>query len=255
MTAHTPSQPAGNLNASPHGLFRRLRREIRHLWMALSPHLRRERNRWVRRDGVAFLGALGIVPGDAVVDFGCGWGAYSLPAARLVGERGLVISVDVNVHVLSRLRRRAAAEGLPNIHAVSDLDAAKSLLEARPCQAVLLYDVLHFMDTGERERLYAAFRGVLDAAGRLSIHPKHVNGDQPARFLQDSTVEDIIREVANAGFHLADRKTARLWHDHGQTQGTVLTFCPAATGPGERLPAPAHAETDNVCTPSEGRRA
>lgn len=53
-----------------------------------------------------------IRPGMTVLDFGCAMGFYTLPAARLVGERGRVIAVDVQPRMLAGLRRRAARAGL-----------------------------------------------------------------------------------------------------------------------------------------------
>ena len=37
-----------------------------------------------------------IKAGDTVLDFGCGPGSYSLAAARLVGEKGQVYSLDIH---------------------------------------------------------------------------------------------------------------------------------------------------------------
>jgi ubiquinone/menaquinone biosynthesis C-methylase UbiE len=47
-----------------------------------------------------------------VVDLGSGMGYFSLPAARLVGESGRVICIDVQRRMLSALERRARRAGL-----------------------------------------------------------------------------------------------------------------------------------------------
>jgi cyclopropane fatty-acyl-phospholipid synthase-like methyltransferase len=39
---------------------------------------------------VVLLKKVGIWPGDLVLDFGCGRGCYTIPAAGIVGKRGVV---------------------------------------------------------------------------------------------------------------------------------------------------------------------
>lgn len=53
-----------------------------------------------------------IRPGMQVLDFGAGMGFYTLPAARLVGEKGRVTAADVQPRMLAALARRAARAGL-----------------------------------------------------------------------------------------------------------------------------------------------
>lgn len=59
------------------------------------------------------LGALR--DGDRVVDVGCGAGIDSLIAARMVGERGQVIGVDMTPAMLARARRSAAIGAFANV--------------------------------------------------------------------------------------------------------------------------------------------
>jgi ubiquinone/menaquinone biosynthesis C-methylase UbiE len=57
----------------------------------------------------------GILPGMTVVDYGCGLGRYTTRLARLVGEGGKVIAVDVQVLALETVNQRAARLGLKNV--------------------------------------------------------------------------------------------------------------------------------------------
>lgn len=199
-------------------------RELAHLRAAMSPGKRRARARWIREDGVAFVRDLGVSEGDVVLDFGCGPGSYSLPAARRVGEAGRVVAVDRRARALGRLRRGARTEGLRNVLTASHLDEAVTLLKGRPCRAVLLYDVLHFMERSERLKLYEVFHGVLTPDGVLSVHPKHVKGRHAARYFRDVTVEDLVREIESARFRLSERTTTHLWHGHEREDGMLLNF-------------------------------
>ena len=53
-----------------------------------------------------------IKDGDTVVDIGCGMGYFSIGMAELVGEKGRVISVDLQEKMLETVRRRAEKKGL-----------------------------------------------------------------------------------------------------------------------------------------------
>lgn len=50
-----------------------------------------------------------------LVEFGCGYGTFSLPAARRT--RGLVTALDIEPVMIELVAKRAKAEGLPNIRA------------------------------------------------------------------------------------------------------------------------------------------
>ena len=56
-----------------------------------------------------------VKPGMRVADLGCGMGFFSLAMARMVGDVGQVLSVDVQDKMLARVERRAQAAGLDRI--------------------------------------------------------------------------------------------------------------------------------------------
>jgi SAM-dependent methyltransferase len=53
-----------------------------------------------------------VEPGMVVAEPGCGFGAFSLDLAELVGPRGRVLCVDVEPRAIERLERRARRRGL-----------------------------------------------------------------------------------------------------------------------------------------------
>jgi ubiquinone/menaquinone biosynthesis C-methylase UbiE len=53
-----------------------------------------------------------IKEGDTAVDIGCGMGFFSIGMAKLVGEKGRVISVDLQEKMLERVHFRAEQKGL-----------------------------------------------------------------------------------------------------------------------------------------------
>lgn len=56
-----------------------------------------------------------ISPGMTVVDMGCAMGFFSLPAARIVGDNGRVIGVDIQTTMLRNLVKRARRKKLQRI--------------------------------------------------------------------------------------------------------------------------------------------
>ena len=61
------------------------------------------------------FGAGPLAPGERVVDVGCGAGIDTLIAARMVGEQGRAIGVDMTSAMLERARASARAMGATNV--------------------------------------------------------------------------------------------------------------------------------------------
>jgi ubiquinone/menaquinone biosynthesis C-methylase UbiE len=53
-----------------------------------------------------------IKEGQVVMDLGCGPGLFSLAMAKLVGEKGKIISVDIQDEMLRLVKRKSERQGL-----------------------------------------------------------------------------------------------------------------------------------------------
>ena len=62
--------------------------------------------------GLEALRPLGVVPGERVVDIGCGCGATTLDLASRVGAEGCVVGVDISTPMLEVARRRPLADSI-----------------------------------------------------------------------------------------------------------------------------------------------
>ncbi len=205
-------------------IIRWVRREYLHAFHALHPASRRKSVHWHEAEGPEFLLQIGVTPGDVLLDFGCGPGYFCLPAARVVGAEGCVYAVDKNPRVLRQVRRQAAAFNLPNLRTAASLPSAAEQLNGQPCNFILFYDMLHFLDGPARRALYAGARGILGGKGRLSVHLKHVKGDEPGRFFAEMTADEVAREIEMAGFCLFQKIPARIWHSHAAVESMVWNF-------------------------------
>ena len=84
--------------------------------------------RWFAEQGQRFLEKAGLRAGDVVLDFGCGRGCYTIPAARVVRTHGVVYAVDKNEVCLSELIREASLLKLENIIALRSIDQMSNLM-------------------------------------------------------------------------------------------------------------------------------
>ena len=140
-------------------------------------------NEWLRGHTKEVLTGIGIEENQRILDFGCGSGAYAIPAAKLVGEKGKVYALDKNAGALETLKESARKEGSENIETILSSDL-KICLEAESADVVLLYDVIHLIE--DRARLFMEIYRILKPDGVVSIYPMHVKKDEVLRQMRDS---------------------------------------------------------------------
>ncbi len=133
-----------------------------------------------------------IDPGQTVVDLGCGSGTFTIAMAKMVGESGRVIAVDLQDEMLQMVKQKAVKEGLDSritthksepdrigisdkvdfalafymIHEVPDVDAVlmevASLL--KPSGKLLIAEpLIHVSES--------SFKKTVDAAGLAGLRP------------------------------------------------------------------------------------
>jgi ubiquinone/menaquinone biosynthesis C-methylase UbiE len=70
------------------------------------------------RNPYKLLKAAGLAEGHHVLEVGCGPGFFTMPAARIVGDKGHVYAVDIHPRAVARVRKKIDKEGLTNITAL-----------------------------------------------------------------------------------------------------------------------------------------
>jgi SAM-dependent methyltransferase len=88
----------------------------------------------MRESGEALVNAIGIGPGQRVLDLGCGDGTTALPAARLGAE---VLGVDIASNLVEAGNRRAAEAGLSHLRFQEGDASALSGLEDKTFDRVV----------------------------------------------------------------------------------------------------------------------
>lgn len=177
---------------------------------------------WERNDGVGFLRAVGVRPGDTVVDFGCRVGHYTIPAALLVGGSGRVYAIDKDRESLDDLAAKARDLWLENVQTIEDSGLPGIDVRNDSIDVVLFYDVLHYFTVGERSQLLRDALRILVPAGLLSVYPKHTAGDWPSREFAEIHTDNIVREIEACGFQVRGWYEGLLSHDDEIIEGSVL---------------------------------
>lgn len=108
----------------------------------------------------------GIKPGDIILDVGCGTGYFAMPAASMVGPKGLVYALDVSGVMLAELRSKTASLGVFNIH-TSQMSQRKLVIPEAPYTMALLSNVLHEVD--DKKTFLASVGAALKPGARLAV--------------------------------------------------------------------------------------
>ena len=128
--------------------------------------------------------------GDTAVDIGCGPGFFTVPMARMVGDRGLVVAVDIQQDMLDRTRRRAERAGVAGrirLH----LAAEDSLGLDLKTDFALVFWMAHEVD--RLERFFGEILAALKPDGRLLLV-------EPRVHVPERRYAEIVAAAVSAGF-------------------------------------------------------
>jgi ubiquinone/menaquinone biosynthesis C-methylase UbiE len=136
-----------------------------------------------------------IKEGDVVLDIGPGIGYFTIPMARMVGERGRVIAADIQEPMLRGIQKRAQRAGVQNrikLH----LAGRDALGVTETVDFILAFWMAH--EVPDESMFFAQLYSVLKEGGRfLLAEPKlHVTRTQ---------FEAAIEIAEKVGFKLLER--------------------------------------------------
>lgn len=137
----------------------------------------------------------GLRPGDRVLDYGCGPGAYIPDAAEMVGKSGEIYALDVHPLAIKRVQSIAKRRGLANVETINS--DCRTGLPNECLDVVLLYDVFHMLD--KPRAVLAELYRVLKAKGTVSFNDHHMRH------------EDIVTGMTDGGLFVLVEKGRRTY--------------------------------------------
>jgi ubiquinone/menaquinone biosynthesis C-methylase UbiE len=148
------------------------------------------------------IAALGLEPGMAIADIGCGTGAFAIPFAKAVAPHGSAFAVDIWPELLDYVKAKTVREGgttLKTVLAQRDNPA----LPERSLDIAFFHDVFH--NVNDRPGYLMRLAPSLKPGGRIAIVEQEF--DDPIAKQWDKPEDRITREqvqgwMATAGFEL-----------------------------------------------------
>jgi ubiquinone/menaquinone biosynthesis C-methylase UbiE len=139
---------------------------------------------------------LGLRPDDVMIDIGAGTGYFSIPASKIVGNKGRVYAVDNSAEMIEVLKSRVAESGAKNITIIISEEYD---LKLDDCIAdlALMCTVLHEID--DKRRFLMAVQRIMKAKSRLAIiewSKKPMNMGPPLNDrMEMSLTQDLLKQL------------------------------------------------------------
>ena len=152
------------------------------------------------KDPYKLLNVAGLRRGQKVLEVGCGPGFFTIPAAQIVGEEGLVYAVDINPYAMARVRGKIAREGIKNVIPLL-ANASDTGLAERSIDLAFLVGLGHI--AGGQKNLLAEIHRILRPDGVLSV--QNTRGGRE-KMIDDVKQLKFVFSESNATFVLFTKK-------------------------------------------------
>ncbi|MBD3258644.1 methyltransferase domain-containing protein [candidate division GN15 bacterium] len=146
-----------------------------------------------------------VKPGQTVLDVGSAMGFFTFPAAKLVGDTGRVLAVDLQPRMISSLNRRIRRRGLADrietrVCSENDLRVADL---AGQVDLVLAIHVLH--EVPDARRCLQQIADTLSPGGRVLLL-------EPSGHVSERDMQEEIRLAELVGLQVRERPVLRRSH-------------------------------------------
>jgi len=148
--------------------------------------------RWVVHKPRKLFGRY-VDEGMTVMDVGCGMGIFSIGMAKMVGESGRVISIDMQQQMLDVLRKRAGKAGVAQRISAVLCEADEIGVEAK-CDFILAFWMIH--EVADPERFFRQIRARLKPGGKLLVA-------EPKFHVSPTEYRAMLKTAQGAGFKIS----------------------------------------------------
>ena len=122
--------------------------------------------RWLMNPLQTLQGA-GIEHGQTVLEVGCGTGFFTIPAAKLIGDEGCLVAMDLSSGYIEQVSKKVRNADLKNVRVVKR-DALDTGLDTASIDKALLFGVIPF-PLLPLNRLLPEMHRVLKPGGSLAV--------------------------------------------------------------------------------------
>lgn len=133
----------------------------------------------------------GINPGMKVLEIGCGSGAFTIEAARTVGQQGKVYALDIQEDMLGKLRIKLSRPENSDMRNIEIINKGAYELPFADSSLDLVFMVTVFQEIPDKQRALAQIKRVLKPAGILAVSEFLPDPDYPWR----STTERMLSKA------------------------------------------------------------
>jgi len=178
--------------------------------------------KWYDEKGEDFFQKIGLQSGNIVLDFGCRVGNYTIPAAGVVGSKGIIYALDKKHSAIDELMHRASVMNLDDIIIPMRTNGELEInLEGDSVDFVLFYDIIRSLlridgTLDPYRRLLNEFERILKYEGKLSLFIKHLHS-------QSISPHDVL-EITESVFNHHQSTELELMHWDNLETGTIHNF-------------------------------
>ncbi len=147
------------------------------------------------RNPYRLLEAAGLKSGQKVLEVGCGPGFFTIPAAKIVGEKGSIYAVDTHPLAIKKVKEKVEREGIKNVNPIF-VNASDTGLPDHSIDLVFIFGLRYI--AGGLENLISEMYRILKPEGVLSF--EKTRGSE----------KKLISEVEREGF-IYSKKEARIF--------------------------------------------
>ena len=140
------------------------------------------------------LNEANIKSGDVILDYGCGPGNYSVPAAQMVGDKGMVFAADMHPLSSQYVLKNAEKAKVSNVDTI--LTSCKTDLNEHSVDIILLFDVFHYFK--DVKPVLTELHRVLKPDGYIALEIHHMDKQKAL----DSITETNLFRVQEKKEHL-----------------------------------------------------
>jgi ubiquinone/menaquinone biosynthesis C-methylase UbiE len=136
-----------------------------------------------------------IREGMTVIDLGCGPGYFTVELARMVGEKGKVIAVDLQQEMLNKMTVKIKGTDLEKI-VEAHLCEADRIGIMRKVDFVLAFWMVH--EVPDQKKMFEELISILNPDGRIWII-------EPKFHVTERSFKEMLTRLELAGFEIIDR--------------------------------------------------